>query len=258
MARRIIALLAAALIAVIGVTAVLIYVRGADARAIQGAEPRTVYVSEKPIPVGTALVDAVRGGMLVKTSVAAKAFPEGALSEVTEANQQLVAITDIGVGEYVLAARFGTTPSGRKAISVPAGQVGISIRLEDPARVGSFVTPGSRIVIFDTFQSSTARPTQSGAGATAAAEGPIATRVLLDDVFVIGMGGTSLTPATADAGSGAAANNSFLLTVALSPDDATRLVQALRTGQLYAGLRGADATVDLTYVVTEANVFEKR
>lgn len=142
MGRRAIAVLLAGLIAVLGAAAVLIYARGADARAVAGADPRTVYVSEKPVSAGTSLADAVRDRALVKTQVAARAFPVGALAEVTPTNEALVAITDIGVGEYVLASRFGTTPTGRRAIQVPPGQVAVSVRLEDPARVGEFRHPG--------------------------------------------------------------------------------------------------------------------
>ena len=98
MARRLIALAAAALLAIIGLLAVLLYVRGADARAIQGAEPRSVYLTVAPVPVGTTLVDAVRSGLVVKTQVAAQALPLGALTEVTDQNGALVAISDIGVG----------------------------------------------------------------------------------------------------------------------------------------------------------------
>ena len=45
-------------------------------------------------------------------------------------------------GEYLLGARFGTTPVGTKAIEVPAGMLAVSVELKDPARVGTFVTPG--------------------------------------------------------------------------------------------------------------------
>lgn len=252
MARRLIALAAAALLAIIGLLAVLLYVRGADARAIQGAEPRSVYLTVAPVPVGTTLVDAVRSGLVVKTQVAAQALPLGALTEVTDQNGALVAISDIGVGEYVLAARFGTTPSGRKAISVPVGNVAISVQLADPERVGTFVTPGSRIVLFDTFES-IALPAASST--PTAVPQTRQTRVLLDDVLVIGIGETSLTPPTPG---GQPTPTSFLVTVALAPDDAARLVHAIRTGRLYAGLRGADASIDLTYVVTAANLFERR
>lgn len=258
MGRRVIAVLLAAVIAIFGAAAVFIYARGADARAIAGADPRTVYVSEKPVSAGTSLADAVRDRALVKTQVAARALPVGALTEVTTANESLVAITDIGVGEYILAARFGTTPSGRKAIQVPPGQVAVSVRLEDPARVGSFVTPGSRIVIYNTFQvpAPTTGPTPT---AGAQQNRPKATRVLLGDVLVIAMGDTSLTPV--DNGSQQTSQQdqtraTFLVTLALSPVDANRLVHGIQTGELYAGLRGADTTIDPTLQITDYNVFE--
>lgn len=117
--------------------------------------------------------------MLVKTSVAAKAKPTGVLTDVTDKNQQLVAVTDVQPGEYVLEVRFGTTPSA------------IPVSLSDPDRVGTFVTPGSHVVIYDTFQPPVPAPA-AGAAATAAA--PAQTRVLLEDVLVIAVGNTSLTP----------------------------------------------------------------
>ena len=199
-----------------------------------------MYVSEKPVSAGTSLADAVRDRALVKTQVAARAFPVGALAEVTPTNEALVAITDIGVGEYVLASRFGTTPTGRRAIQVPPGQVAVSVRLEDPARVGSFVTPGSRIV-------TAGNPTQTQA-----------TRVLLGDALVIAMGDTSLTPADTNTQNGAQDQTkpTFLVTLALTPLDANRLVHGIQTGALYAGLRGADTTIDPTVQITDYNVFE--
>ncbi len=260
MGRRVIAVLLAAFIALVGAVAVFLYARGADARAIAGADPRTVYVSEKPVAAGTSLANAVRDRALVKTQVAARALPAGALTEVTPENEGLVAITDIGVGEYVLSSRFGTTPSGRKAIQVPPGQVAVSVSLEDPARVGSFVTPGSRIVIYDTYE--IPLPT-SGPGATAApqVERPRATRVLLSDVLVIAMGDTALTPGDGrtqpeQPAQGSQSRPTFLVTLALSPVDANRLVHGIRTGALYAGLRGADTTIDPGLQITDFNVFE--
>lgn len=257
MGRRVIAVLLAVVIAIFGAVAVFIYARGADARAVAGAEPRTVYVSEKAVVSGTSLADAVRDRALVKTQVAARAMPAGALTEVNDQNGTLVAITDIGVGEYILASRFGTTPSGRRAIQVPPGEVAVSVRLEDPARVGSFVTPGSRIVIFDTFEipvpTSGPSPTAQAAG-----ERPSATRVLLADVLVIAMGDSALTPGDANTPQNQQNQDrpSFLVTLSVTPLDASRLVHGIQTGALYAGLRGADATIDQKVQITDYNVFE--
>ena len=149
MGRRVLAILVAAVVAVIGVAAVLVYARGADQRAVAAQQPTDVYVATKAVSSGTMLKDAIRTGAITKTSVASKGLPVGALTRVTDSNSSLLALTDIQPGEYVLSGRFGTTPVGTKAIEVPAGMVAVSVQLTDPARVGTFVTPGTRLAIFD-------------------------------------------------------------------------------------------------------------
>lgn len=262
MVRRIIALVAATLLALVGVAAVVLYAKGADQRAVAGAQPRLVYLSQKAIPAGTSLNDAARSQLLVKAELPAKAVPVGALTEVTDANKDLLATTDIVPGEYILSARFGETPQGSKAIQVPAGQVAISVALSDPARVGQFVTPGSHLVIYDTFDGPlVGTATGSPSGPTAQSQVPRETRVLLDDVLVIAMGTTALTPvsqSTPDASSQAAAGDAkTLVTVALPPEQATRLVHGIQTGKIYAGLRGTDAKVDTAVAVTDVSIFTK-
>ena len=131
------------MVALIGVTAVLLYARGADERAIAAQQPADVYVATKAVSSGTMLKDAIRTGAITKTSVASKGLPAGALTRVTDSNSSLLALTDIQPGEYVLSGRFGTTPVGTKAIEVPpawwrfrcssATRPG-SVRLSRPAR----------------------------------------------------------------------------------------------------------------------------
>lgn len=262
MGRRIVAIFAAVAVALVGVAAVLLYARGADARAVASQQPTNVYVVQSVVPAGTTLKDAVQNGLIIKTSVAAKGVPAGALSAVDGSNGGLYATTDIQPGEYVLAARFGTKPVGEKAIEVPAGMVAVAVALPDPARVGTFITPGSKVVLYDTFtpvQANTSSSSSSNA-ANAAAATAQTTRVLLDDVQVIAMGEASLTPAqttTADGEAAPAPVRGALMTVALSPADAARLVHGVQTGTLYAALRGTDAKIDLGKVVSEASLFSK-
>jgi pilus assembly protein CpaB len=252
MGRRILAILAAALVAVVGVAAVLLYARGADARAVAAQQPTDVYVVKTVVPSGTTLKDAVQTGLIVKTSVVAKGKPVGALEVVDGSNGGLFSLSDIQPGEYVLADRFGVKPVGTKAIEVPAGQVAVSIALADPARVGTFLTPGSKVVLYDTYAG------KSSATGSSDAAGVQQTRVLLDDVLVIAMGQASLTPAAPpQPGEEAAAAPvaGALMTVAVTPADAVRLVHGIQTGTLYAALRGTDAKVDLGKVVSEASLF---
>lgn len=250
MGRRLMAVLAAVVVGLIGVAAVLIYAGGADSRAVADQRPQTVFIAKALVPSGTSAADAVAKGLIAPTQVAAKGVPAGALKTVSDATGRLLAVTDIAPGEFVVASRFGTTPLGQKAIQVPDGQVAIAVSLSDPARVGAFVTPGSRIVIYDTY-------TPGDAGGKTAAAGTKQTRVLLDDVQVIAVGSTSLSPAANGGGQGQSAPAGALVTVALPPATAAKLVQGIQTGTLYAGLRGTDTKTDLGQIVTDTTLFIK-
>jgi pilus assembly protein CpaB len=250
MGRRIIAITAAVLLALVGVVAVVLYANGADQRAIASAQPRTVFISAQAVPAGTTLNDAIAGGLIVETTLPAKSVPVGSLTAVTEDNKNLLALTEIAPGEYIQSARFGTTPQGSQAIRVPSGQIAMSLTLSDPARVGTFVAPGSHIVLYDTVAG--ASPTSGAAPA------PSGTYVLFEDVLVIAVGSTALTPAQPKGEATAAPNQSgALVTLALTPEQAPRLVHALQNGTLYAGLRGSDLKVDTALVVNQGNVFNR-
>jgi pilus assembly protein CpaB len=246
MGRRVMAVLVAMLIGLVGVVAVMLYAGGADARAVADQRVQTVYVAQALVPAGTSAADAVAKGLMVPTKIAAKGVPSGALTSVDATTGKLVALTDIAVGEFVVTSRFGTTPTGQKAIQVPDGQVAVSVTLPDPARVGTFVVPGSRIVLYDTYTPP----------AAAAAAGTRATRVLLDNVLVIAVGATSLTPVNGQAASAQAqAASGALVTVALPPDTAAKLVQGIQTGTLYAGLSGTNAKANLGQIVNDSTLF---
>ena len=250
MGRRILAIAAAAVIALIGAVLVLLYARGADQRAVAAASPTTVFVTAQPVSAGTTMKDAIRLGQMVQTQVAAQAKPAGALETVDDTNGALVALTDMAPGQYVLAAAFGETPVGQEALQVAAGRLAVSLQLNDPARVGDFVRPGSRIAIFMSYQLKDLGTTEE---AQAFNEADVkATSVLLDDVKVIAMGDASLTPQAPQQNQENAdeenpngnATPQFLVTVEVTPDDAARLIHGINNYQLYAGLRGSELKVD--------------
>jgi pilus assembly protein CpaB len=84
------------------------------------------------------------------------------------------------------------------------------------------------------------------------------TRVLLDDALVIAVGSTSLTPSTAPAaGQSQTAAAGALVTVALPPATAAKLVHGIQTGTLYAGLRGTDTNSAPGQIVNNSTLFNK-
>jgi pilus assembly protein CpaB len=245
MGRRILAIGAAVLLAIVGAALVLIYALRADDRALAGQQPQRVYVVSETVPSGTSLKEALRLELIEPTQVARAGLPAGALQSVDPSNQELLAVTDIPVGTYVLGSSFGELPLSEKAIEVPEGHLAVSVELTDPGRVGTFVTPGSRIAIYNTFKLK-----QLGDDDETQAFNDLdvhGTSVLLDDVLVLAMGQSSLTPTPAQpvAAEGteerpAGVNEStarFLVTVAVTPEQSVRLVHSIQQYQLYAGLR---------------------
>src|SRR3954454_6668937 len=101
MNRRVIAIVVALALAVLGGALVITYARNADARAIAGESPSPVWVAQGPIRSGTSLKDAQRTGLIVQSAVAAKAVPVGALQEINADNNALLALSDITPGEFL-------------------------------------------------------------------------------------------------------------------------------------------------------------
>ena len=178
--KRKIAITSAIVLALLGAVMVVLYTRGADGRALASSTPETVWTALQAVPAGTPLEEARKKGLIRETMVPSKARLAGALEEISSTNASLVATSDIAPGEYLLAARFGDRPTGKSAITVPEGMVSISLQLGDASKVGSFVTPGSHVAIYN----------------TAAVKGNDkdikSTSVLLDDVLVIAVGAQPL------------------------------------------------------------------
>ena len=255
MNRRFVAVLVAILLAIAGSVLEINYVRGADARAIAAQQPVKVYVAEKLVPAGTTLKDAQRTELIVETRVAADARPAGALQDITPDNNALLALSDVQPGEFVMAARFGTRPVGEKAIEVPAGMLAMSVQLSDPARIGKFVTPGSDIAIYATHgMKLIGEDDATKAFNELSLKG---TTVLIDKVQVIAMGDTPLAaPKKADAEDGAQQAPSFLVTVAVTPDQLHKTLDDRKPATLYAGLRGPDVKVNPDGHTDDMQIFD--
>jgi len=248
MGRRIIAIVAALVVALLGVVGVVIYAQAADGRAVAGQATQTVFIAKAAVPMGTTAADAVNQQLIVSEKVVAKGVPLGALTAVTADVAKLVATSPILPGEIIVASRFGALPTTANTQVIPAGKIAITVSLTDPQRIAPLLTPQSHIVIFDTLGA------KAGAASTASQE----TRILLADVEVIGVGDQTAQPtpsATADPAAQKGPGNVALVTFAVSPADAQLLVHAVQTGNLlYGGLLGTDVKVNPNGVVNDATI----
>ncbi|WP_159617647.1 Flp pilus assembly protein CpaB [Arthrobacter zhaoguopingii] len=103
MKSRLIGGIAALLLAVVGTALLVIYVKGADARALQGAEPVEVLVVQERVPAGTP-VDEL-SDFLQAEAIPQSAVPEDSLNTLDGQDGKITA-ADLMPGEQLLAARL--------------------------------------------------------------------------------------------------------------------------------------------------------
>ncbi len=144
MKTRIIGAIVALVLAVIGAVLLINYVRGADARAAEGAELTDVYVAVDVIPEGT-LGSEVESFVEVDT-VPQRNVPADAVTDLSDL-EGLVADADILVGEQLLAARFvdPVTRAANGTVDVPPGMQEVSFALPVQRMVGGAIRPGDTI-----------------------------------------------------------------------------------------------------------------
>lgn len=144
MKTRIIGAVLALVLAVVGAFIVVLYVRGADARAAAGTELENVYVVEEAIPEGTP-GENVEQFVTVDT-LPARNVADGAVSDLAGL-AGLIADAEILPGEQLLEARF-LDPAVRAAqgsVAVPAGMQEMSFALPVQRMVGSAISPGDTV-----------------------------------------------------------------------------------------------------------------
>jgi len=235
-------------IAFIAAGMVFFYTQNADERVLSQQQPVDVLVSTARIPQGMTISEAFSTGLAKQTQIPSSMTPEGSVRAVTAVNEKLVAVDNIAAGQILLAAAFAGEIPKVLAVPVPDGKIAISVTLGDPQRVGTFVRPGSEVVIFDTY-------TNDRGSLFAGSAGGQVTRVLLDRVTVLAVGDATVTPGTTGEGAPAQSNSSALLTLALTQTEAEKLIHGVNTGNLYLGLLGSNTSITNRTGATSGNLF---
>jgi pilus assembly protein CpaB len=239
MGRRTLLLIAALVVAALGTLLVWMYAQNADSNAQKGQTLKSVLVAKTKIEVGTSGAAAAADGAFEQVSVPESALAENSLSDASPIADQ-VAIVPVFPGQQIISPQWGTSGS-TSGLSIPKGQIALSVQLGDPERVAGFVSPGSTVAIFTTGT--------TGAGAV----GSASVRLLLDKIEVLAVGPTTLVSAASSAGSAnTEAIPSAILTLSVTQDQAQKIIYASgKTGGatytgLYFALMNADSEVTVT------------
>lgn len=220
MRTRIIAVVVAAVLAVVGAGVLVMAVRSADDRAAAGEQLVPVLVVTAAIPAGTS-GDHLGGSVRVE-KIPAAYVPRDAVADASDL-AGLVAAVDLVAGEQVLAGRFQTPAelaSSGARVSVPAGLQEVAVAVDLQRIAGGAVGPGDKVGVFVSFD-----PT-SGEGST--------TQLLLDQVLV-----TSVTSGVASSDE-AVTQGLVLVSLALTAEQATAVVHAAEFGHIWMSSQNDD------------------
>jgi pilus assembly protein CpaB len=238
--RRLLAALAALVLALVGTVVLVAYAQGADQRAMAGLRTVPVLVVDRPVAEGTPADELTA---LVRTEqLPAKAAAEGRVIDLDDLAGQ-VATVDLEPGEQLLAARFAS-PDDELApgtVAVPAGAQEVSVLLEPQRAVGGRLVAGDTVGVLVSLD-------------------PPSTHLVLHRVLVTQVQGAPAPAAdsgeveTASAGS-AAPSASLMVTLAVTAEQAEGVVFGAEHGSLWLTLEPEGADVDGTEVITPVNVY---
>jgi pilus assembly protein CpaB len=257
--RRILTVVLALVLAVLGTVGVLAYVHKADNRALQGMRAVSVLVAQGPIPAGTSANSAQQTGLLRSETLPASSVPVNSVRSITPALGSLVMSAQIQPGQLLLRPMLVTAAQATGGVALPAGLVAVSIGLCIPEAVAENIGPGSEVEVLNTFARNaplSAAPNCQGPHAQQA-NGTARTRVVLQRVEVLSLGvaagagrAASITTTTTTNTSTGVFNRSTTdgpstssqsnvnvpVTLAVTKVQALQLVQIAETGLPYLAL----------------------
>jgi pilus assembly protein CpaB len=235
MQSRVLAILVAVVLALVATAALVVYVNGADRRAISGQQPRRVWVAVRTIAVGTSGQTAQNTGLIKLEEVPARNVVPGAVVALSQIQNRKAAV-DIVAGEQLLLKRWvgAEEVTGKRLLPIPSEHQAVSIGVDLTRQVAGFVTPGDNVSLVVSI----AAP----AGGSGEAE---RSRFLLKKVQVLAVGATALANASAQGGGrvnqGKGGANLTAVTLAVPDDKVERVVFAAEHGSIYLTLLPPDA-----------------
>jgi pilus assembly protein CpaB len=277
--RRIIGIVAATVLALIGTLALVTYVRSATDDAVADETLVDVYVVDEFVPKG-AEPDTIMSAVSVE-QVPARLVQAGALTDLEQVGEQ-VAASDLQPGDQLLAARLAAKDRVTEEVT---DKVQVSALLEAERAVGGALKKGDLVGVylsfdpFDVNVSGQDFETEGGAPTEVSAllaptdepatdpeatdtlpkKTPNVSRLEFRNVLVTNVQTTS-APVTRDDEDDEptvvqVSGTQYVVTIALSPEQSERFVFAKEFGKVWLSLDPATVADDGTRPVTLANVY---
>ncbi|MFF2344480.1 Flp pilus assembly protein CpaB [Pseudarthrobacter sp. NPDC058119] len=251
MKSRMLAGVAAVVLAIIGAVLMVSYAQGADQRAMKDMDPTSVLVVAKAVPAGSSL-DVVRASVTVQ-QVPATAVSKTALKNLDDSAGKVAAV-DLVPGEQLLAERL-VAPADVKsnsAAKVPAGLQEVTFELEAKRVVGGRLEAGDHVGIALIFAS----------GADKAKAGDPTTQLTIRKALVTAVQRAPQATPSAKPTDGTNPQDttlpqgSFMVTVAVNDVDANKIIFTSINGELWLTKEPLDATDSGPATARKDNVYK--
>jgi pilus assembly protein CpaB len=233
MQSRVLAILVAVVLALVATAALVVYVNGADRRAVSGQEPRMVWVAAQLIKAGTSGQTARNTGQIKQVPVPNKNVVAGAVLSMPQIENRYAAV-DIVAGEQLLLRRWvgAEDVAGRRLLQIEPGHQALAIEMDMVRQVAGFVTPGDKVSLVLSMK----RPAPGGDLERS--------QFLLQNVQVLAVGATALANSAAQGG-GSRVNQGrgevAAVTLAIPDERVEQVVYAAENGSIYMTLLPPDA-----------------
>ena len=260
MRRRLLTLVLAGVLAVVGIIAVLAYVNNANQRAVANLKSVRVLVAKISIPTGTNVVYALRNHQLGYERLPVGSLPSDPVySLASHGDSSMVTSSPLGPGELLVQSMLVSKSQGSTPLAITPGKMAISVQVCLSADVAGYVQPGSDVAIYDTGGSVPSSPLQySCTSHQPPSKGHVVTNVVLPSVTVLsvipnptpsGTGSTGSTPLSGTAGSASTSVTSqglVVVTLLVAVNDAKNLINASNSGALTLALLTPSTNVNTT------------
>ena len=233
MQSRVLAILVAVVLALVATAALVVYVNGADRRAVSGQEPRMVWVAAEGIKAGTSGQTARNTGLIKQVPVPNKNVVAGAVLSMPQIENRYAAV-DIVAGEQLLLRRWvgAEDVAGRRLLQIEPGHQALAIEMDMVRQVAGFVTPGDKVSLVLSMK----RPAPGGDLERS--------QFLLQNVQVLAVGATALANSAAQGG-GSRVNQGrgevAAVTLSIPDERVEQVVYAAENGSIYMTLLPPDA-----------------
>jgi pilus assembly protein CpaB len=249
--RRLMGVIGAVVLALLGTIVLVSYVKGAEDRALAGEKTVKVLVAAEPIEAGTPAEELE--GKLEFERIPQKVKAEGAVTSIGQLGDR-VTETELLEGEQIVKSRFVEEGEAGSAGSTGgASLLQQTVALEAERAIGGQIKQGDIVAVVGSFD-----PFDLPDGTKT----PNQTHVLIHKVRVTNVQVESSPGTEAESGGDSEGDNAaeapsggFLVTIALSAPDVERVTFTAEFGHVWLAAEPRDADESGTKIVVLDNVY---